>query len=284
MSFITQCPACQTLFKVQADALSASGGKGRCSTCNKVFNAFEHRFDPDAVASTIEADADEAVISDTTGQSAETPSFSEQYTAEEVIAEPPQEPEIHIQHAVATAVEVPETLFQRQRFDWPKLVKPLTTIALLLIILLAQTALFFRSSLVASHPQSYPTLATVCKLLRCSVDLPRRAGLIIIEDHSLRSDPDHVDLLILEGSFKNGARYPQAYPLLQLTLTNKPNSSVASRGFTPQEYLPAGTNAALGIAPGKIINFHLNLGVTGIQSNAYQLIAKDVPILKPATP
>ena len=39
--YITQCPHCQTRFKVQSDQLDVCDGQVRCGRCNHVFNARE---------------------------------------------------------------------------------------------------------------------------------------------------------------------------------------------------------------------------------------------------
>lgn len=51
-SLQTQCPNCQTRFRVTDEQLSIAGGKVRCGSCMKVFNAVEHQVAkaPDRVA------------------------------------------------------------------------------------------------------------------------------------------------------------------------------------------------------------------------------------------
>jgi predicted Zn finger-like uncharacterized protein len=46
MSLITQCPACNTLFKVVSDQLKISQGWVRCGQCKEVFDANAHWFQP----------------------------------------------------------------------------------------------------------------------------------------------------------------------------------------------------------------------------------------------
>jgi len=284
--FITCCPACSTHFKVQEEALAASAGQGRCSACQHVFNAFEHRFEPNSLGAPAEVPAEPSVEAMQDTETIETPSFSETYTlenlAEELLPEPSPEtsPEFPSEtQSELPPIPVPETLFQKRRINWSGLFKPLAAVTLLSLVLMAQCALFFRSALVAHYPRSYTVLSASCKLLHCTVELPRRAGFITIEDHNLRSDPEHADVLVLEGSIKNIAPYPQAYPLLELTLTAKPDFPVAKRSFSPEEYLAKNADTAAGIAARSIVNIHLNLGVAGIQSTAYQLIARDAPKL-----
>ena len=42
-SLQTQCPQCETRFRVTDEQLGVAGGKVRCGSCMKVFNALEHR-------------------------------------------------------------------------------------------------------------------------------------------------------------------------------------------------------------------------------------------------
>src|SRR5450830_1344205 len=51
MASATQCPFCQTTFRVANDQLKLRGGLVRCGACNEVFNGSEHLVDPDAAAS-----------------------------------------------------------------------------------------------------------------------------------------------------------------------------------------------------------------------------------------
>ncbi|WP_287880765.1 DUF3426 domain-containing protein [Aquitalea sp.] len=49
MSYTTQCPSCQTRFKVNDKQLSAANGLVRCGRCAHVFNATEHFVSPEAI-------------------------------------------------------------------------------------------------------------------------------------------------------------------------------------------------------------------------------------------
>ena len=45
-SLQTQCPNCQTRFRVTEEQLGIAKGKVRCGNCMKVFNAIEHQVIP----------------------------------------------------------------------------------------------------------------------------------------------------------------------------------------------------------------------------------------------
>jgi predicted Zn finger-like uncharacterized protein len=45
----TQCPHCQTQFRIHAEQLRAAGGQVRCCRCSEIFNAVEHLQDAPAI-------------------------------------------------------------------------------------------------------------------------------------------------------------------------------------------------------------------------------------------
>src|SRR5450830_1234800 len=47
MALATQCPFCQTTFRVAQDQLKLRGGLVRCGSCKEVFNGNEHLVSPD---------------------------------------------------------------------------------------------------------------------------------------------------------------------------------------------------------------------------------------------
>jgi hypothetical protein len=244
------------MFKVQPDQLAAGSGEGRCSVCQHVFNAFEHRSE----------------VADTTLENAQ------QSTQPQVFEESPliaAEAEIETSAPVISTPPLPENLFQRRRFVWPAALKTLTAAMVLLAIAVMQSAFQYRAQVIDKLPRSYPTFAAVCQLFKCNVALPHRAALVNIEDHRLMSDPQHEDVLILESTLNNRAEFPQVYPLIELTLMDANNQAAATRTFTPQEYLPNTADITAGLAAHGIATLHLALGVAGIRSSSYQLITKD---------
>lgn len=49
MALATQCPHCQTTFRVAHDQLKLRAGIVRCGTCKQIFNGVEHLLPPDAI-------------------------------------------------------------------------------------------------------------------------------------------------------------------------------------------------------------------------------------------
>jgi hypothetical protein len=139
---------------------------------------------------------------------------------------------------------------------------------------LGQTAYFMRTEIAAQHPPARPWLEKACRWLRCTVELPHQEKLLAIEDSDLQDDPEHEGVLLLVSQINNLAPYAQAYPLLELTLTDTFDKPVLRRTFTPQEYLAKDVTPAQGIAAGGELHVHLNLSVTGAKPAGYRLIIK----------
>lgn len=151
----------------------------------------------------------------------------------------------------------------------------LAVLAFLLgLMALVQSIYFLRNSIAAHYPQANPWLASLCQPLHCSIDLPRQADLLSIEDSDLKDDPEHDGVLVLVSMLDNRATFTQAMPLLELTLTDTFDHPLLRRTFTPQEYLPAGISATRGMAAGGQIPIRLNLRVDGDKPAGYRLYVK----------
>jgi hypothetical protein len=119
-----------------------------------------------------------------------------------------------------------------------------TFAALLLIVALAGQIVFrFRSEIAITLPSLRPALELLCRAVDAEIPLPRHVELVSIETSDLQSDPARGNLLVLNATLRNRANYGQAYPALELTLTDTQDGAIARRVFAPTEYLPAKTPA-----------------------------------------
>jgi hypothetical protein len=108
---------------------------------------------------------------------------------------------------------------------------------LLLGLLLAQIAHYFRSDLV----RVLPVTADIFAALDVPVPLPQQSDLVSIESSDLQVDNAR-GLFILDASLRNRAAYAQAWPALELTLTDAGDVPVARRVMTAADYLPPGSD------------------------------------------
>jgi hypothetical protein len=151
--------------------------------------------------------------------------------------------------------------------QWPWTVAVLLAMALLV----AQAAYFFRVDIAAHQPSLKPALVAYCKLLDCDVPLPQYAELITIEASELEAVPGHDDRIVLSVLLRNRAVYAQAYPNLELTLTDDQDKAVARRVFRPADYLSSPENPADGIKPDREKEIRLRLGTDDLRPMGYRL-------------
>ena len=107
------------------------------------------------------------------------------------------------------------------------------------LALLGQIAFRFRSELAITVPAARPALEALSQALNTDIPLPRHVELVSIEASDLQSDAARGNLLALNATVRNRAAYPQAYPALELALTDTQDTPIVRRVFRPEEYLPA---------------------------------------------
>lgn len=256
MTGITQCPECGTRFKVTDAQLDAHDGLVRCGHCHEVFNAREHLHD------------------DEPSPQLSLPIEPESLTDEIDLTPIPNVPELEEEPAtLAQQVQFVEELTDEVSEKAPR--KPgrmvaLTTL-LLALMLLAQAVYLFRVELGARLPGIKPLLAEYCELLACTVALPQKSDLIIIESSELESDPNEGNVITLHALVHNRAPYTQAYPNLELTLTDLQDQIVARRVFRPADYLKTGENEKMGMHANRDLDIKLRLDTTDLKPSGYRL-------------
>jgi predicted Zn finger-like uncharacterized protein len=180
---------------------------------------------------------------------------------------PPHIPAQPSWHDAAPKSKLQTVLIQPKTFPWLS-----GLFALLLVITIAlQLAYFQRNALALAWPESKPYLQQACAMLNCKIELPRDASKLVIDDANLLEDSDYEGLLILTSTLINQARHVQAYPQLELTLTDANDQAVLRRTFTPAEYLPAGTVVEKGIPAGKELPIKLLLTADHQTVSGYRL-------------
>jgi hypothetical protein len=109
---------------------------------------------------------------------------------------------------------------------------------LLLLALLGQVFHYFRTDIALRMPAT----AAAYDLLGVAIPLPRNPALVSIETSDLQSDNAR-GLFVLQATLKNRAAHPQAWPALELSLTDTNDAVVARRVMYAAEYLPPGTTS-----------------------------------------
>lgn len=247
MSGITACPRCRTRFRVTSQQLAAQGGKVRCGRCQEVFNAFDTFAGVPPPEQPAAPEAEPA------------PPPPQAFPAE---APPPE-----------AAAAIPE-----RRRSWPWLAGSL----LLVLLLPLQGAFFFRNELAARVPELKPLLQQMCALAQCRVSLLHNADLVSIETSDMRqAEAGRPGVVLLSATLRNRARYPLAYPLLNLTLTDTRDRPVARRQFSPAQYLERPGLAEAGMPAEGGTDILLRLDLADLPAAGYELELSTHPLASP---
>ena len=240
MQSITHCPACQTQFVVTEEQLNQHDGAVRCGHCLHVFNAAEQLV------------------------KAEESNTKELNT--KVLATNVAEIEVQADQHDYLAVQATPVLSTKKS---PVLLWIL--LALMFLTAIAQSVYFLRHQIAMYYPNIKPHLVRVCEKIGCSIDLPKKIALILIDDSDIQEDAEHAGVMRLSTTLINQAGFYQAYPNLELTLTDVEDKPKLCRIFKPIEYLPAKTDIALGLAAGAVVKVKLAMTSQGIAVAGYRV-------------
>lgn len=254
---VAHCPACQTQFFVTEAQLNQHRGQVRCGHCLHVFSAKE-----------------QIVASDTL------PEDGLPTVAVVTIDEPlPAEAHPHIEQA--PSAENTQTTFFDDSADKSKL-KPrnstkklrfwLLFTLILLLTAITQSLYFLRNEIAIYYPNTKPYLVRLCKQLACNIILPKKIEFFILDDYAIQEDTDYLGLMRVSSTLINQAKFNQAYPNVELTLTDATHQPMLRRIFKPNEYLAENTNIANGLAAGEEAKINLAITIQGATVAGYRLL------------
>lgn len=267
-SSITECPGCYTRFKVSAEQLTEHNGIVRCGLCSAIFNATEHLHDDEPSPQlTLPIDLPEHKTPQS--ESAANTLHREEYSPLPVVtgAEELQTlfQQIETTDESAPAVDDPPAPKQRR---WPWIVGSL----ILILAVIAQGTYFFRVELAARLPGLKPVLFSYCELLKCAIPLPQKVELMSIDSSDLVADQLQPSVINLTALLHNRADYVQAYPNLELSLTDLQDRILARRTFNPSEYLKPIEDEKRGLSSNREVGIQLHLDTADLKPAGYKLL------------
>lgn len=104
-----------------------------------------------------------------------------------------------------------------------------------------------------------PLLTSLCGVLRCTLPAWREPEALTLLARDVRPSPGAPDQLLVSATFRNDARWPQAWPQLRLSLSDIDGRALGTRTFMPDEYLAGEGAAAPSLAAGQSANVQLVL-------------------------
>lgn len=142
----------------------------------------------------------------------------------------------------------------------------------LAMALVVQGLFLLRQPLTQAMPALREPLAELCQHLGCELPLPREAGEISIEASDLHPEPGGQGDFVLHATLKNRAAYPQAYPHVELSLTDAADKALVRRVFSPAEWAP-GQSPEAAFAPGATAVVALPFSAAGVAAVGYRVYA-----------
>ena len=240
----TQCPHCNTIFKINDIQLNALEGKVRCGYCYRVFNAKDMLIDE--------------LENNKTEPSKPKPSVQVNLPqpdahALETIQQAKQELQADTLHQLDTSKPEKTSKLAPSTFLWG------LAIACTVVLFISQYTYFYRDDLAQKHSQLRPILEQMCQTLGCKMPLVKAPEQFKLISHDMRLHPEKDNTLLVRGTFTNNADFSQPYPLLKLELSDLHGKTIAHRMFSPDQYLNNSPDHQAGIPPSGQIETELNI-------------------------
>lgn len=146
-----------------------------------------------------------------------------------------------------------------------------TLLSLLAALSLLTQYSFYNFDSLARQPHSRPWLEHACSLLNCR--LPEQVDVSLIASSNLivRPHASFANALSVDAIIYNRASFSQPFPLLQLNFTDSAQQLVASRTFSPTEYL-GGELAGRNSMPAQVpIRIALDVLIPDARASGYNL-------------
>jgi predicted Zn finger-like uncharacterized protein len=298
MNYITSCPACETQFLLTTAHLKAHRGKVQCGHCEHIFNAKNRLTEvSDDIQSTAEYNASVESSRQYATPIAEDKHINE--VLDGVLGAVPNLEDLNTNSALFDGTSDPfvgdqthiviednysfedekpiaiDDLATNPKFkkEKVKLNIWLLLLSMLLISLAAlQSIYFFRTKIAAEYPQFKPYLMQACATLQCNIALPNNLDLFTIDDSDMQESESYQNVINFSSLLINNANYAQAYPNIELTLTDTDDQPVIRRLIKPSEYLKANTDVSAGMASKVEVRVKLAINVTDLSVAGYRVL------------
>ncbi len=142
-------------------------------------------------------------------------------------------------------------------------------VALLIPLLLAQVGYAERFELLRNG-LTRPWLERACASLDCTLPLAHDADGLALLSRDVRPHPSVANALIISATLRNNADHVQAFPTVEITLTDLNEHRIAMRRFRPQEYVNDARTIRGGLASGASTALVFEVADPGKSAVAYE--------------
>jgi len=120
-----------------------------------------------------------------------------------------------------------------------------------LVVLLAAQVIIADRARLAADAGSRPLVAGLCSVLRCSLPAWHEPEAFSMLSRDIRPVPNQAGALQVQASFRNDARWAQAWPALRLSLSDADGRVIGRRTLQPADYLGNGADPLARLEPGQ---------------------------------
>ena len=252
----TQCPHCDTLFRVTESQVNMADGFVRCSVCKEVFNAFEvaeqHEYQPSLLkqesseneSSVTESNDDTALNNESRDDIEDLPEieavdFNEASATDDSRKDAFDFFDEEVNESLPHVV--PEHYKESYASNSSTLASNLLwgTVILLLTATLFVEYIWFNRDQLNQIPQMQAWKDKLCQHIECKNIAVRNPKKIELIARNVYSHPNEKNALMVNITMKNNADFAQPYPVMQISFSDIRGGNVAARRFSPKEYLPA---------------------------------------------
>ncbi len=215
----TQCPHCQTVFRIEQAQLDAAGGWVRCSECRRVFDARTHLQAELPFDAPADGPTQPAAPARQPGLGLDDPHPGTDGTVSGVLLS-----DLGSSGPVRT---------QRS----PAALAGWVVLNLMLLVVLGGQLLFVQRDVFAQQPQLRPALEPMCEMAGCELAPLRAIDRIELVRRDVYQHPGRDDALLIDATMVNNAGFSQPYPLFTVGLGDRRGRVMSRRSFAPEEYL-----------------------------------------------
>jgi hypothetical protein len=156
-----------------------------------------------------------------------------------------------------------QTPWQLPQINWRRWLALIALCALLAVqVLVADRARLSQSE------RWRPWVERACGVLQCEVPLWYQPSAFQINSRDIQPHPSVPGALMVRASIENTARYAQAWPQIELSMSDMDDRRMGLRRFQVEEYLGS-TPESVTIAPGQLANLTLEILDPGKRAVAF---------------
>ena len=135
--------------------------------------------------------------------------------------------------------------------------------------LFIEYAWFNRAELI-NNPQLRPLVSQLCTIASCELMELREPSEIEMTTRNIYTHPNVQKALMISGTLINHSEFNQPYPNILIDFSNVRGEVIASRTFTPEDYLQIKATSLRPLPPRISIDFNMEIQDPGKQAMTYE--------------